>query len=251
MIGVGHVFQIAPAIRNAIFALQPDVVFVELDKGRLGALLERRRTGRMPDTARGGFIHGRLARFQERVAKSYGADVGEEMLAAALAGRDVGARVRLIDPPAEDTVGRILKELTWREKARAFGLGAKGALAGLVGKRRTIEQEIQRYEADPEAVLEELRATLPTVHRIAIAERDATMARRIRKGLAGARLGVAVLGDGHVGGVLRHLEGVDVTTYRLADVRGNRLPAPEAAFATGDGSSVSFSWTLGDGQRKT
>lgn len=242
LMGVGHVFQIADTVRMAIHALRPDVVFVELDRGRLGALLERQRTGRSPEAARAGFVHGRLARFQEQVAKSYGADVGEEMLAAALAGRAVGARVVLVDPPAGDTVRRVLKELTWRERLRGLGMGAKSVVQGLFRRRPAIEDELRRYEEDPEAMLEELRRAFPTVHRIVIAERDAVMARRIRRGLAGARHGVAVLGDGHVGGVLRHLAGIEATVYRLADVRGGRLPRPVDG-ASEDGASFAFSFT--------
>jgi pheromone shutdown protein TraB len=236
LIGVGHVFRIAETIRGAILALQPDIVFVELDKQRLAALLERRRTGKMPDGGRAGFVHGRLAKFQERVAKSYGADVGEEMLAAALAGREIGARVILVDPPANTTVRKVLAELTWREKARAVGLSAKSFLQGLVGRAPDLEAELKRYEADPDAMLEELRANFPTVHRIVIAERDEVMARRIRRWLPGARLGVAVLGDGHLPGTGRLLADLAPTVFRLADVRGGRLPRPPPG-------GITFSWT--------
>lgn len=247
LIGSGHVFQVRDTIRQAILALRPDIVFVELDRGRLQALLHRREaavSGRpLPEPPAGaGFVQKRLQRFQEGVAGLYGADVGEEMLAAVHAGQEVGARVALIDPPADDTVRRVLKELTWRERLRAGGLLVGGTVSGLFhrGKKADIEDEIRRYQDDPAAALGELRGKFPTLHRIVIAERDAIMARRIAKLLSGARHGVAVIGDGHVPGMLELLSDLKPTVYRLADVREGRLPRPAASLATGTSTEVGF-----------
>lgn len=240
LIGTGHVFQVRETIRLAVRALNPDLVFVELDRGRLHAL-EQRAKGTAPPAQGGGFVHQRLQKFQEQVAGAYGADVGEEMLAAVHGARDVGAQVALIDPPAHDTVRRVLKELTWRERARAVGLLAKGGLHGLLRRPApSVEDEIRRYQQDPDAALGELQRTFPTLHRIVIAERDALMARRVAHLLRGARHGVAVVGDGHVPGMLRLLDDLKPTVYRLADVREGRLPRPAASLATGTPSSVSF-----------
>ncbi len=243
LIGAGHVFRIEEAVRDAVVALRPDVVFVELDRGRLEALLARRRGETLPEPT--GFVHRRLQRFQDAIARMYGADVGSEMVAAVDGARSVGARVWLVDPPAQATVGRVLKELTWRERLRVILDMGKGALRTLWPRRdarAAVESEIRKYQEDPEAALEELRRGYPTVHRIVIAERDRIMAERIRKGLHGAAHGVAVLGDGHVGGVLRHLAGLEVQVYRLGDVRAGRLPRPLAA--TGDANQVRFGFDL-------
>lgn len=241
LIGTGHVFQVRDTIRQAMRALQPDIVFVELDRGRLHALEQRAKGTAPPPAPGGGFVHQRLQRFQEQVAGSYGADVGEEMLAAVQGARDVAAHVALIDPPAHDTVRRVLKELTWRERARAVGLLAKGGFQGLLRRPApSVEDEIRRYQQDPDAALGELQRTFPTLHRIVIAERDALMARRVAHLLHGARHGVAVVGDGHVPGMLRLLDDLKPTVYRLADVREGRLPRPAASLATGTPSSVSF-----------
>jgi pheromone shutdown protein TraB len=253
LIGSGHVFQVRDTIHQAIVALRPDIVFVELDRGRLQALAERHRNGRAaaatgakppasgpPPSA--GFVQKRLQRFQEGVAGMYGADVGEEMLAAVHAGQEVGARIALIDPPADDTVRRVLKELTWRERLRAGGLLVGGTVSGLLrrGKKADIEAEIRRYQEDPAAALEDLRGKFPTLHRIVIAERDAIMARRIAKHLVGARHGVAVVGDGHIPGLVALLGDLGPTVYRLADVREGRLPRPPASLATGTTTEVRF-----------
>ncbi len=240
LIGTGHVFQVRDTIKAAMAALGPDIVFVELDRGRLHALMQRAKGA--PPPQGGGFVHKRLQKFQEDVAGAYGADVGEEMLAAVEGAQVVGARVALIDPPADATVGKVLKQLTWREKGRVVGLLAKGGWDALWrrGPATSVEEELQRYQEDPDKALAELQRTFPTIHRIVIAERDAVMARRIAHLLKGARHGVAVVGDGHVPGLLRLLDDLKPTVYRLADVRAGRLPRPPASLATGTSSSVSF-----------
>ncbi|MEA3165560.1 MAG: hypothetical protein QOJ26_417, partial [Thermoplasmata archaeon] len=147
LVGSGHVFQVRDTIRQAILALRPDVVFVELDRGRLHALAQRQQAAASAAASGGaggagagpppgppapsGFVQKRLQKFQEGVAGMYGADVGEEMLAAVQAGQEIGAKVALIDPPADDTVRRVLKELTWRERLRAGGLLFAGGVTSL------------------------------------------------------------------------------------------------------------------------
>ncbi len=226
LIGTGHVFRIRDTIREAIEALGPDIVFVELDQGRLNALMHRERTGAMPP-GKGGFVQTRLQKFQQDVAKMYGAEVGGEMVAAVQAGQALGARVRLIDRLGQTTIRRAIKELTWKEKGRAVGQVFKAGFARILpSKGASMEEELQRYQNDPAAALEELKRQFPTVWRVVIDERDDHMARAIRHGLMGTTLGVAVVGDGHVGGIMERLSDLDVTSYRLPDVRAGQLPKP-------------------------
>ncbi|HUR62327.1 MAG TPA: TraB domain-containing protein [Candidatus Thermoplasmatota archaeon] len=249
LIGAGHVFRIEQAITQAIQALRPDVVFVELDQGRLDALLHRQRTGSMPDARGAGMVQKRLARFQQEVAGLYGADVGGEMLAAVQAGQSVGARIALIDDPADQTLGRALREITLREKLRAVGMllgnGARALLPGRDAKGE-VEAELQRYQDDPTGVMDELRRKFPTIHRVVIRERDERMASRIRAHLApgtGARHGLAVLGDGHLNGMLPLLADLAPAVYRLPDVREGRLP--RGLVATGTTEKVGFTVRYG------
>ncbi|HUR64086.1 MAG TPA: TraB domain-containing protein [Candidatus Thermoplasmatota archaeon] len=245
LIGAGHVFRIEETIAQAVHALRPDIVFVELDAGRLNALLERQRTGKMPEGG-AGFVHKRLAAFQKDVAGMYGADVGGEMLAAVQAGQAVGARVALVDDPAEQTLARALKEITLREKLRAGGLFLASVAKSLLPRRDAkaeVEAELKRYQDDPAAVLEQVRRQFPTVHRVLIAERDERMAARIRQHLAGARHGLAVLGDGHLNGMLPLLADLKPTVYRLPDVREGRLP--RGLVATGTPERVGFTFRYG------
>ncbi len=245
LIGTGHVFRIRDTITAAIEALHPDIVFVELDQGRLNALLHRERTGEMPP-GKAGFVQGKLQKFQHDVAKAYGAEVGGEMIAAVQAGQAIGARVALIDRMGQATIKKAIKNLTWKEKGRAVGQFVKASVAQLFPRKRAdLEDELQKYQDDPAAALEELKRQYPTVWSVVIDERDEHMARAIRHGLQNARLGVAVVGDGHVGGILARLSDLDVTAYRLPEVRAGALPKPAPAPTHGSGpSDVSFGYDL-------
>ncbi|MEK6985118.1 MAG: TraB/GumN family protein [Candidatus Thermoplasmatota archaeon] len=246
LIGAGHVFAIQDILRDAVVAMRPDVVCLELDAGRLNALLAKARGETLPPPQ--GFVYKRLAAFQEGVAASYGAGVGTEMLGSLQGAQAVGARVALIDDAADGLVRRALQEITWRERLRAVGLAVGSAFKALKPRRDAkaeVEAELARYQENPALVLGELKGTFPTLHRILIAERDERMATRIRKVLAEAKNVVAVVGDGHVGGLLERLGDLKPTVYRLADVREGRLP--RGLVATGSSERVGFSFTVGSG----
>lgn len=241
LIGTGHVLDIGDTVRDAIVALRPDWVFVELDRGRLKALIDRR-MGRPPPTG-GNWFHRRLQRFQERVAASYGTQAGDEMLAAVDGARLTGAKLGLVDRPIDITLKRAIKELTWREKFRAAGLalggGIKSLLPGAASERDAVDAELEKYAENPEATLDELARTFPTIRRVVIDERDAWMSERIARILAEGGRGVAVVGDGHVAGMLEHLADLEPTAFRLDAVRAGDLPKPVP-----DGNSASFSFEV-------
>lgn len=250
LIGTGHVFDIQRTVHDAVVTLRPDVVFIELDAGRLNALLERRRTGKDPDV-KGARIQKMLQDYQRGIADMYGTQAGAEMLAAFDAARLVGAKVALVDPPVEESLGKLRKALTVREYARIAGMAlAMGARAlwpfGREQAKAKVEAEIAKYQSDPEAAMRHLQRQFPSIHRVLIEERNAVMAQRIRAGLRGARHGIAVLGDGHVDGIVAILADLRPETFRLEAVRQGRLPKVwTATTMPGQTSKVSLCY-LGD-----
>lgn len=247
LIGTGHVFNLDAAVRDAVVALRPDLVMLELDKARLEAILERRRTGKelRAPTAMARILQD----FQRAVADMYGAQAGGEMLAGFDGAQMVGSRVAVIDRPIEETVRRLQQGVTWRERLRVVGFLAASQAARLwpFGRRvrkEQIEAQMAQYQEDPEAVFREMRQKLPSVYRVVLEERNQVLADNIRIGLAGSRRAVAILGDAHLPGVLERLQGLEMTVYRLGDVRSGRLPKPLVArSAPGETGKVSFSLT--------
>src|SRR5438477_10828675 len=87
LLGVGHVFDIGRSIRSEILARRPRVVALELDPIRYDALLSR------TPRARGLSALALLAQFQIRIARQYGVEVDDEMVAAARSAEEIGAEI--------------------------------------------------------------------------------------------------------------------------------------------------------------
>lgn len=235
LIGTGHVFRIEETIRDAIEAIQPHHVLVELDPPRLQALYHRAAGGKA--STGGGVVHRKLQQYQEEIAESYGAMPGGEMLAAVEAARLCGAKVGLIDRDVNVTMKRAIEQLTWKEKLRAGGSIVKGTVQGWFGKSQNVESELAKYTEDPEMALDELAAGFPTVRRVVIDERDTYMVNNINKLVQDGEKAVVVIGDGHVVGMEKQLQDHELTVYRLPAVRAGELPKPP-------GSSFRFSFSF-------
>jgi pheromone shutdown protein TraB len=241
IIGAGHVFRIEEPIRALIHAEAPSVVALELDAARYRALQERAAgTYDASKAAAGaGRAYRMLARFQEEVADSLGTEVGSEMWAAALAAQSVGSQVALIDRPADATVRRLWDAMSWREKARLFfsSLFVRVRLR----KGKSVEAEVARYQADPGSYLAEMGRSYPTLKRVLLDERNEHMALELRRLVAGGRRVVAVVGDGHVEGLVALLRDVAPRTVRLADLR-RAAAAPVQWRASPQRDKVGFSF---------
>lgn len=209
LLGVGHVFGLGPRIRQEILARRPDAVCLELDEFRLRAL-EAPVPRRIPPG-----LYGILAAFQRRIAEAYGGDVGEEMLAAREAGRELGVPVILMDRDSRETWGQLQAAMGPRELVRIL----LSALASLfVGKER-VEAELDRYRRDTPGFLEELARDYPAVRAVLVDARNDHMAEALRRIQAEAGRVVAVVGDGHVEGLRERLADLEVEAVRLWDLR--------------------------------
>lgn len=209
LLGVGHVFDIGRAIRAEILARRPRVVALELDRVRFQVLLSR--GPRTPPPS----LLGLLARFQTRIARTYGVQVGDEMLAAARTARELGSELALIDEASRDVIVRAWQAMPLRERVR-FGLSI---VSSAFVRRKRVEAELRRYQEDERAVIAEFAAHLPTVKRILIDERDDRMAVALRELHDSKGDVVAVVGDGHIDGLSQRLAGERVEVVRLKDLQ--------------------------------
>src|SRR3990170_387035 len=217
LVGVGHVFDIGARVRDVVLARRPKVVALELDPLRYSALLSRRRE------ARGVSLLHLLASLESKIAREYGVQVGDEMLAAAQAAREAGSELALIDRDARDVLVRTWRAMSFGERVRFLAGIVRSAFVG----RDRVEAELERYHADERAVIDEFTAELPTAKRILIDERDEHMAARIREIHAAKGDVLAIVGDGHVSGLSARLQGEPVDIVRLRDLR--REPPPSGA----------------------
>ncbi len=209
LLGVGHVFDIGAAIRAEVLARRPKVVALELDPVRYQAIMSRE------PRRRGWSVLGLLAQFQVRIADQYGVQVGDEMVAAARAAQEIGSEVVLIDEDSRVVLRRVWGEMSLRERIRLL----TSALGAFFTRKEKVEAELQRFYRDEQSFLSEFAAELPTAKRILIDERDVAMARTLGQIEESSGDVVAVVGEGHVEGLLHHLAGVPVEVVHLEQLR--------------------------------
>lgn len=209
ILGVGHVFDIGAAIRSEVLARRPKVVALELDPIRYEAIMSR------APRRRGWSVLGLLAQFQVRIADQYGVQVGDEMVAAARAAQEIGSEVVLIDEDSRAVLRRVWGEMSLRERIRLLA----SAVGAFFTRKEKVEAELQRFYRDEQSFLSEFAAELPTAKRILIDERDAAMARTLRQLSESRGDIVAVVGEGHVEGLLHQLAGVPVEVVHLEQLR--------------------------------
>jgi pheromone shutdown-related protein TraB len=209
VVGTAHVSDKSVAeVREIIQRLRPEVVCVELCKGRYDALTQDRafRDLDVFKVVREGktlylLAHLALASYQRRMGEALGVKPGSELLAAIDAAREVGARVELVDRDIHITLKR-----TWAN----LGLWKKSQLLTSLfigfgddeGKAVTAEDiEALKEQRALSEMLSELATALPQIKEPLIDERDQFLMSGIEASADGAKDVVAVVGAAHVPGM--------------------------------------------------
>ena len=142
-----------------------------------------------------------MAAFQKRIGNRLGVKPGAEMIEAIQLARATEARLILADRDIQTTLKRTWARLGfWNKSKMLFQLTA-GLFVGEEIDEETVEQ--LKEEEKLGDILRLLADELPNLKETLIDERDVYLAQKIRES-AGHRT-VAVLGAGHVPGVLGHL----------------------------------------------
>ena len=211
LVGVGHVFDLESGIRRAIGDRRPAIVGVELDPVRFQAL-------QAPESRPPAFsVYAILAYVQRRIASEYGTRAGAEMVAAAHAAKEVGARLAFLDLDSRSVLSRLIGTMSLREKVKF----AVSILGGLFVRKSTVEKELRKFEANEGAFIDELARDFPSVKRVLIDERNAHMARTLRSLEADHGSVLAVVGEGHIEGLRALLVDRSPEVIRLRDLRAS------------------------------
>jgi len=216
LVGVGHVFEIAEQVKDIIRSRHPEIVCLELDSGRYMALMSKTTSKSVPIQYR------LLAYFQKRMAEKFGTEVGDEMMAAAQAAQEVGAGIALIDVDANRMFAQLWKRMTFKERVNLLG----GAFFGLFIPKERVEKEIDQYEQNSDEYIKNLGGSFPTIKEVLIDDRDKHMAKQLVALSQQHKNIVAIVGDGHVPGMIGALDGVEVEIVRLKDLRSGTPASP-------------------------
>lgn len=208
LVGTAHVSQASvDLVRATIAAERPDTVCVELCEARYQSLTQPQQWQetdlvRAIREKRAPLLLSNLllASFQKRIGDKLGVRPGAEILAAVEAAGTIGAEIRVADRNIRTTLVRA-----WR----MLGLWRKIKLMGQVAFSLTDMEEVDEAEIEKlknrdllDALLDEMGTSLPELRRVLIDERDRYLLSNIRSA-PGSKI-VAVVGAGHVPGILRH-----------------------------------------------
>ena len=216
IIGTGHVFKLSEPIMFLIKHIWPEAVLVELDYTRFKMLTEQQESGAKPAESedKSPWIYRRAAKYQQKMAKEHGSDVGSELVTAALIGRQIGAEVAFIDTNAAQVMNEMWEEMPFREKMRYT---ISTYTDGFRGKKRA-DSVAKEFGENEEAMIADMRRKYPTLVRKLIDERNELMARQIRSYSEKYDKIVVVCGDAHVEGISSHLPDLQIKKIRLRDI---------------------------------
>lgn len=210
IVGTAHVSrESVEEVARVISEEVPQRVCVEIDEARYRSIVEQKSWSdlnlyRVLREKKGFLLLGNLvlSSFQKRIGVDLGVRPGEEMIESIRIAEEHGIPVSLCDRDIQVTLRRA-----W---ARSGFWGKNKMLAALLGSvftsEKLTEEQIEELKKKSalESMMEELAGYLPTVKEVLIDERDRYLATRIFE-TTEAKV-VAVVGAGHVPGILRWLD---------------------------------------------
>ena len=216
IVGTAHVSEKSvEEVKEAIKRERPDIVAVELCRGRYEALQNQNQSQssstELPirEMLTGGkfyflLVQVLLSYVQKKIGTEMGVDPGSEMIAAIDAAKAEGHEIALIDRDIQVTMQRFWSSMGFFEKGRMMWELLSAAL-GIGGGQEIDMDNITNSDAIS-VLTEELRDTAPNASRTLIDERDAFLAGSLlnlvsREG----KTVVAVVGAGHKPGIQRYL----------------------------------------------
>lgn len=209
LVGTAHVSRESAAlVEEVIDEEKPDTVCVELcnsryetikqkenwEKTDIFKIIKEKRTSQL-------LAQLLMASFQKKLAEKFGIKPGEEMLRAINKAEEMGAKVVLADRDIRITMSRTWRLMKFFSKIRLFG----EILLSIFYSEDITEEEIENLKEHDalELALKTFGKKVPEVKTTLIDERDLYLAHSISQA-PGSRI-VAVVGAGHVPGILKHL----------------------------------------------
>jgi pheromone shutdown-related protein TraB len=216
LVGTAHVSdESVKSVEEAITRYKPDVVAVELCQQRYQALKEERKWEETDilevissDRLHLFLLQIMLANFQRKIGDDVGVKPGAEMLKAIELAEKQGVKVLLADREIKTTLKRAMEQMTFKEKAKLLW----GFLSGFVEGEQIDKALIEKLKEKDvlTELMEELAVETPSIKRVLVDERDQHIARMLQ--LSEAKTIVAVVGAGHMKGIIQNLSDYQATS---------------------------------------
>ena len=215
IIGTAHVSkESVNEVKDAIYEQHPEVVAIELDRGRYIRLKQQMMGIEQDDTISvskiikenkvGLFLTTTLlSYFQSKIGADLDVAPGSEMVGAIEASEDLGIPIALIDRDINITLQRALNKMGFIEKSK-FLVSLIASVLGFGEDEEEIDVEELKNPENLDELMEIFKDEAPSVHEVLVHERDAYLAGRIN-GLPQNHV-IAVVGAGHKPGIERYLD---------------------------------------------
>lgn len=215
IIGTAHVSEESVnEVKDAIYELQPEVVAIELDRGRYIRLkkqmmgIEEDETISVTRIIKENkvalfFTSTLLGYFQSKIGADVDVAPGSEMIGAIEASEDLGIPIALIDRDVNVTLQRALNKMGFIEKAK-FLYGLLASVLGFGDDEEELDIEELKNPDNLDDLMEIFKDEAPSVHEVLVHERDAYLAGKIME-LPQDHV-IAVVGAGHKPGIENYLD---------------------------------------------
>lgn len=212
IIGTSHIAkQSMKEVEKVIQDKKPDVIALELDKERLYALLNKDKIDRKAkwgDIRRigiKGYMFARLAEWAEnKLGGKVGVKPGDEMLKAVMIAKEHKIKVALVDQRIDITLKNLNNEITWKEKWRFLVDIVKATLG--FGEKINFDLNSVPDEKLIEDMLLKVKDRYPSLYKVLVTDRNKYMAAKLSKLMENFDLVVAVVGAGHVEGLVEEIK---------------------------------------------
>lgn len=210
LIGAGHVFSIKEAIKYIIYNRRPHAVCVELDEVRFDAL--ENQIDRYEDAP---FIMKRLQKIYDKAANISGGELGEEMMGAVEAAKELEVPHYFIDVKMTGAASDIIKDLSIPQIVRLAG----SVIGTSILPKRQMEKALKKVEENPDAIVDQMEKEFPTLKEKLIDNRNEHMVRNILKLNRRYPHVLAVVGAAHLDGMISSLPSDQMDVIRFKDVK--------------------------------
>lgn len=215
IIGTAHVSEESVnEVKDAIYEQHPDIVAIELDRGRYAKIKNKMMgieeddeisvTRIIKENKVGLFLVSTLlGYFQSKIGDEVNVDPGSEMIGAIEACEDLNIPIALIDREINITLQRALNKMGFMEKAK-FAYGLLLSIFGLDDDEDDIDIEELKNSETIDDMMEIFKDEAPSVYEVLVHERDAYLAGRIMQ-IPHEKV-IAVVGAGHRPGIEKYLD---------------------------------------------
>lgn len=210
IIGTSHISpESIKLVEKKILEEKPEVVAIELDKGRFYSLMTGQRgSAGIKDVRRIGFkgyLFAKIGHFVEhKLGNRVGISPGDEMVRAARSAEKIKAKIALIDQPIEVTLKKFSSGITWKERFRFVW----DLLTGWFKKEQRIKINLKKVPEEDiiEKMIGLVKERYPSVYNILIHERNLIMAKHLNKLMQNHNSIIAVVGAGHEKEVIEEIK---------------------------------------------